>query len=204
MSSAKLKCILSTMAMVLSLGVFVTNSSHAATTVRVGIYQDSPLVFADDDGKAQGVYVDVLEHIAARENWSLEYVSCNWADCLTQVERGSIDILTAIAFSEERTKKYDFNEETFFPNWGQVYANRNIDVNSINDLAGKTVAGLKDDIYYTKLKEVAAKADLSILYTDVEEYEEVFRLLEKETVDAGILPRLFGEMVEDQECSPSD
>jgi PAS domain S-box-containing protein len=196
MSPAKLKYILLLMAMILFTGVFATNSVHASTTVRVGIYQDFPLVFADNNGKAQGVYVDVLEHIAKSEDWSLDYVSCTWADCLTQVELGSIDILTAIAFSEERTKKFDFNAETFFPNWGQVYTNRNIEVNSINDLAGKTVAGLKDDIYYTKLQEVTDKAELSIVYTDVEEYEEVFRLLEKKTVDAGILPRLFGDMNE--------
>jgi PAS domain S-box-containing protein len=175
-------------------GVFTADSSHASTIVKIGIYQDFPLVFADSDGQAQGAYVDVLEYIAEKEDWSLEYVTCKWADCLVQVESGTIDILTAIAFSEERTKKYDFNEETFFPNWGQVYTNRNIEVNSIDDLAGKTVAGLKEDIYYTALKEFADSANLAIDYADVDEYEDVFRLIELGTVDAGILPRLFGDL----------
>jgi len=194
MPTGKLKNILPLMAIILLAGVIAANPAQASTTVRVGVYQDFPLVFSDDDGKAQGAYVDVLEYIAEREDWSLEYVACKWADCLVQVENGTIDILTAIAFSEERTKKYDFNEETFFPNWGQVYTNQGIEVNSLDDLAGKTVAGLKDDIYYTALKEFADSANLAIDYVDTEEYEDVFRLIEMGTVDAGILPRLFGDL----------
>lgn len=170
--------------------------SHASTTVRVGVYQDFPLVFYDDNGNAHGVYVDILDYIAARENWTIEYIPCQWADCLTLLETGKIDLLTAIAFSKERTQKYDFNEETVFPNWGQVYITQNIKLDSIADLAGKTVAGLSQDIYFKSLKEVTEKAKIDVIYTGVDEYEDVFRLIEKEDVDAGILPRLYGDLNE--------
>ena len=42
----------------------------------------------------------------------------------------------------------------------------------------------------------AAKTNLSINYVDVEEYEDVFKLIEQKEVDAGILPRLFGDLNE--------
>jgi ABC-type amino acid transport substrate-binding protein len=194
--TSKRKQIVSILGISLLAVVLAVQFSHASTAIKIGIYQDFPLVFADNNGKPQGVYIDVLEHIAPQEDWSLEYVHCKWADCLVQLENGTIDILTAIAYSKERTKKYDFNEETFFPNWGQVYSKHDIEVNSIGDLAGKTVAGLEDDIYYTSLQEAAGKANLGIVYFDVDEYEDVFRLLEQEEVDAGILPRLFGDLNE--------
>ncbi len=194
MKTDKHKILLPTLGILLFAGVLATGSSHASTTVRIGIYQNYPLVFSDDNGKAQGIYIDTLEYVAAKEGWTPEYVPCKWNDCLTQLESGQIDLLTAIAFSEERTQKYDFNEETFFPNWGQVYTNIDLEINSIEDLEGKTVAGLQGDIYYMALKKIAEKAPLDIEFADVEEYIDVFRLIDQEAVDAGILPRLFGAM----------
>jgi ABC-type amino acid transport substrate-binding protein/CheY-like chemotaxis protein len=194
----KLRRVLPILLIFLFGGIYAANPGYSATAVKVGIYQDFPLVFADSSGNAKGAYIDVLEYIADKEAWSLEYVACKWADCLAQVEDGDIDILTAIAYSKERAQKYDFNEETFFPNWGQVYSAQNATVNSINDLSGKSVAGLKDDIYFTSLKELAGRANLDIAFVDAEEYEDVFRLIEQEAVNAGILPRLFGALNENR------
>lgn len=183
------------LAIFLSIG-FAANSISAVAPIKVGVYQDFPLVFYDQEGRAHGVYVDVLNHIAAKENWTIEYVPCKWVDCLNMLESGEIDLLTAIAYSKERTKKYDFNEETVFPNWGQVYTTQNIKLDSIGQLAGKTVAGLEEDIYFKSLKEVTDKARLEVIYRGADEYDEVFRLLEQGEVDAGILPRLYGDLNE--------
>ena len=175
---------------------FAANSISAVPTIKVGVYQDFPLVFYDQEGRAHGVYVDVLNHIAAKENWAIEYVPCKWVDCLNMLENGEIDLLTAIAYSKERTKKYDFNEETVFPNWGQVYTTQNVKLDSIGQLAGKTVAGLEEDIYFKSLKELTDKSRLEVVYRGGDEYDEVFRLLEQGEVDAGILPRLYGDLNE--------
>lgn len=172
------------------------NSSSAATTIRVGVYQDFPLVFYDDTGNAQGVYIDILDYISAKENWLIEYIPCKWADCLGLLETGEIDLLTAIAYSKQRTAKYNFNRETVFPNWGQVYSALNTKLDSITDLAGKKVAGLAEDIYFKSLKEVTDKANIDVIFVGVDEYEDVFSLVEQKEVDAGILPRLYGDLNE--------
>ncbi|MGI9537036.1 MAG: transporter substrate-binding domain-containing protein [Desulfocapsaceae bacterium] len=172
------------------------NLSSAATTLKVGVYQDFPLVFYDQEGRAHGVYVDLLNHVAAKENWSIEYIPCKWVDCVSLVESGEIDLMTAIAFSKERTQKYDFNEETVFPNWGQVYTTNDRKLDSIAQLDDRTVAGLEEDIYFKSLQELTVKAGLEVTYKGVDEYDEVFRLLEQKQVDAGILPRLFGDLNE--------
>ncbi|WP_163340426.1 transporter substrate-binding domain-containing protein [Desulfopila sp. IMCC35008] len=192
-SFKKLPLLLTT---ILFVSVLLVRPSAASTKVRVGVYQDFPLVFHDDDGAAHGVYVDILKHVAAQENWTIEYVPCKWADCLSLLENGKIDLLTAIAFSKERTKKYDFNNETVFPNWGQVYTPHKIKLDSIDGLNGKKVAGLEEDIYFKSLREVTKNADLEVSFTSVGEYADVFRLIEKEEVDAGILPRLYGDLNE--------
>ena len=176
--------------------VFSASLSVASATVKVGVYQDFPLVFFDDDNRSHGVYVDILNYVASREDWVVEYVTCKWVDCLNLLENGNIDLMTAIAFSKERTKKYDFNEETVFPNWGQVYSSQKIRLDSIADLAGKTVVGLKEDIYFKSLQELTEKTNIEVTFRGVDEYEEVFRLLEQQQVEAGILPRLYGDLNE--------
>lgn len=181
---------------ILVIGVLLVGSSTASTKIKVGVYQDFPLVFYDDEGKSHGVYVDILKHVAAQENWSIEYVPCKWADCLNLLENGKIDLMTAIAFSKERTQKYDFNNETVFPNWGQVYTTHETKLDSIDGLNGKSVAGLEEDIYFKSLKEVTQKANLEVTFTGVDEYAEVFRLIDSGGVDAGILPRLYGDVNE--------
>src|SRR5215470_24030 len=93
----------------------------AATTIRVGTYDNPPLIFRDAQGKAQGIYVDVLEHVARHEDWTLQYVEAAWEQCLERLRRGEIDLLVAIADSEERKALYDFSREPFIVNWAQVY-----------------------------------------------------------------------------------
>lgn len=173
-----------------------TGFSCAATAIKVGVYQDFPLVFYDGKGEAHGVYVDLLDHIAEKENWSIEYIPCKWADCLKLLEQGKIDLMTAIAFSKERARKYDFNRETVFPNWGQVYTAPQNLLDSVAALEGKTVAGLDEDIYFKSLKDVTSKSELKVIYRGVDEYENIFKLIEKGEVDAGIVPRLYGDLNE--------
>ncbi len=183
---------------ILLAGALTGSFSQAEPTIKIGVYQDFPLVFYDSSNRAQGVYVDILDYIAEKESWSLEYVTCKWADCLSLLASGKIDLMTAIAYSKERAQQYDFNEETVFPNWGQVYTGQNVTVDSIVDLTGKKVAGLKQDIYYKSLQEVTRKSKLDVVYVDVEEYNDVFLHIERKDVDAGILPRLFGDLNENR------
>jgi hypothetical protein len=54
--------------------IFPVTSSCGEQQLNVGIYQNSPLQFSDSKGKAKGILADVLNYIAAREGWSLQYI----------------------------------------------------------------------------------------------------------------------------------
>ena len=72
----------------------------------------------------------------------VHYGSTRW------LEEGKIDVLAAIAYSDERNKQFDFNSETVVMNWGQVYVPEISEIKSFVDLNGKKMAVLKGDIYY--------------------------------------------------------
>jgi ABC-type amino acid transport substrate-binding protein len=83
-------------------------------TIKVGIYQNKPKVFINSAGEPQGFFIDILNYIASKEDWQLEYIASTWEKNLEKLERAEIDLLLDIAESERRNDLYDFNKEIIF------------------------------------------------------------------------------------------
>ena len=99
----------------------MTASHSFAEQLKIGVYNNKPLVFQDEQGEFQGLTIDVLRHIAKKEGWTLEYISGSWPECLRRLEAGDIDLQVAIAFSATRANIYSFPKETLITNWGRLY-----------------------------------------------------------------------------------
>ena len=117
--------------------------------LRVGVYQNPPLLTITEAGRTSGVFPELLEAIAAREGWRLDYVPGSWAENLTRLEAGDIDLLPAIAYTQARGERYDFSEQTVFSNWGQLYTRPREGIDSILQLQGHTVAVLAQDVFFS-------------------------------------------------------
>ncbi|HUC90060.1 MAG TPA: transporter substrate-binding domain-containing protein [Patescibacteria group bacterium] len=73
-----------------------------AQTVKVGVYDNPPKIYLDKTGKPQGLYADIVNAIAAKEGWNVEYVPGTWNEGLQRLENGQIDIMVDVAVSDER------------------------------------------------------------------------------------------------------
>ncbi len=89
--------------------------------IRVGFYENYSKVFTDKNGQPAGLFIDVLNHIAKKENWKLTYIHGNWDECLTRLTNGGIDLMIDVAYSEPRNQIYDFATNEVVANWGQIY-----------------------------------------------------------------------------------
>ncbi len=167
-------------------------SADAAKIVRVGVYDNKPLVFIDDDGKPQGIFIDLLEHVAAKEHWDLKYTPGTWSECLERLDSGEIDLMTAIAYSKERGKKYNFTYETVITNWGQVFVPKNSKITSVLDLSQKKIAVKMEDIHFHGLQDLTAKFNMECRFIESDGYDAVFELIAANRVEAGVVNRLFG------------
>ncbi len=165
---------------------------QAQTNVRVGIYQNEPLVFTDSDGVVKGIYIDILNYIAKIEGWQIEYIAGSWEECISRLEKGKINLLAAIAYSEERSKRYRFNSETLVTNWAQIYTQKNSQIQSLLDLKGKKIAVLNGDIYYQIFKRVDKSFKIKPVFVEVDVYDDILKLLDSRVVDAGIVSRIYG------------
>ena len=163
----------------------------AGQRVSVGIYENYPKVFIDNNGKPSGFFVDLIDAIAVFEAWELNYIHCVWSECLNKLERDEIDIMVDVAYSTAREKRFDFGQETILSSWSAVYKKVGSDISSILDLDGKMVAVLKDSIQYHTLKERSYLFDITPVYVEVEEIEQAFDMLEKNKVDCVVANRFY-------------
>lgn len=179
-------------------------TANGARTVRVGIYDNEPKVFLNEKGVASGLFPDILNYIAKQEKWKLEYVFGTWEEGLSRLERGKIDLMVDVAFSEERQKKFDFTNEAVFNSWGVVFVQKNSSIKSFQDLDGKRIAILKASVYYGEpggIDKYIQAFGLKAEFVEVPEYEDIFNLLNNGEVDAAIASRIFA--LTNQEIYPN-
>ena len=98
------------------------------------------------DNKPQGIFIDIIEHIAKIEGWKLIYIEGSWDDGLRRLLNDSIDIMPDMGYSDPRSMLFDFNKITVLPSWVQVYTNKGLKIESVSDLDGKTVSVLENSI----------------------------------------------------------
>ena len=172
--------------------LFSVPDAVAAKLVRVGLYSNKPLVFMDGNGQPKGIFVDLLKHIADKEQWKLQYIPGSWPECLDRLESGEIDLMTGIAFSKERAKKYNFTYESVITNWGQIYVSKDSGIKSILDLDGKKISVKMEDIHYLGIRELTSKFNMQCRFIEADGYDVVFELVKFNRVQAGVVNRLYG------------
>ena len=107
-------------------------------TVRIGVYQNEPKIFMDQNGHAAGIFIDLLNAIAAQDDWKVVYVLCQWTVCLQDLQNGKIDLMPDVAYSVDRDAIFDFHQIPILESWSVVYANQG---SSINDLSQLMASG---------------------------------------------------------------
>jgi len=168
-------------------------AAQQARTVRVGVYQNEPKIFLDENGQAAGIFVGLLDAIAAQEGWTLEYVPCEWAACLQALEDGQIDLMPDVAFSQERDALYDFHKTPVIESWSRVYTSPNTPINQISDLNGKRIAVLANSIQQTVFQQLMEGFGYAVTILAADSFEQAFDMAADGSADAAIANHLFGD-----------
>jgi PAS domain S-box-containing protein len=158
----------------------------ADDAIRIGTYEYKPFVFTDGDGTYRGIYIDILDYIAKAEGWHIEYIDGTWAQGLQRLKKDEIDLLIAISYTEQRGQIYDFNKEPLLTNRGQIYKQKGLTIESINDLRDKKVAMYRDDIFTNAFKELVTIYNIKCEHVEVDDLKDVFQLIDDKKVHAGV------------------
>lgn len=166
--------------------------------LRVGIYDNPPKIFLDANNRPSGFFVDILNNIADKEGWRINYVKCEWQECLSLLKDSKLDIMPDVAYSKEREKHFKFNNEIVLSNWSVIYRNKKSEISSILDLDQKSIAVLKNSIQHEQMQEILELFDVQPVYVHTEKYEDSFMLTQSGKTDAAVVNRYYGELNEDR------
>ncbi len=161
-------------------------------TVRVGVFSVEPIVFLDEDGRPQGVYVDLIEAVAEQERWRLLYVPGTWNEGLERLKAGRIDLMTSVSYAVDRLGSIAYGSQPVMMIWGQVYTRPESGVQSVLDLDGREVALAAGDINGENFRMLVGKFGLDCRFREVATHDEVFRMIARGQVSAGVVPNVFG------------
>jgi PAS domain S-box-containing protein len=158
----------------------------ASQSIRVGIHDFEPLVFTDETGQAKGLFADVLNHIAEKEKWQIEYVFGSLQECLDRLDKGDIDLVAAIVSSDERAKIFDFTTEYLYLDWTQVYKRKGEGIETILDLDGKTIAVPKGRIVTHDFEVLKEQFGIRCRILEKEDQNQIAEAVRDKEADAGI------------------
>jgi two-component system, cell cycle sensor histidine kinase and response regulator CckA len=171
--------------------ILIGSSAFAKETiVTVGVFQNRPIVYIDDNGKPQGVFVEIIEEIARKENWRIEYVEGSWAECLKRVRNGEINLIASIMHLVRRETFIDFPKESVLNMWGTVITRKKAGISRIFDLEGKVVGVMKDGANGKHFSELIEKFGLSCEIRSFATFREVADAVAEGQVVAGIVNSL--------------
>lgn len=168
-----------------------TLNRQSQPLVRVGLYENEPKVYTQADGEPAGLFVDLLEAIAAHEGWRLRYQRCEWQDCLAMLRGGQLDLMPDVAYSSERMRLYDFNEVSVASSWSQVYSHPELKVHALADLEGHRIAILVGGVQEAFFDRLMAMNRLEYVALSVGSLEQGYAAVHAGQADAVVTNSFF-------------
>lgn len=170
------------------------STSAEERVVKVGVYENAPKVFTSESGEPSGIFIDIIEYIAEKEDWDIDYVEGTWAEGLDRLDNGEIDLMPDVAFTEARNRIFSFHTTPVLSSWFQVYARKGNGIKSILDLDGKRISVLERSIQHDSFIKLAEGFGLQINLVLKPDYKTVFEAAANGEADAAITNSFYGVM----------
>ncbi|WP_072324391.1 putative bifunctional diguanylate cyclase/phosphodiesterase [Marinospirillum alkaliphilum] len=177
---------------VLLLLLMVPPSQAQPRELRVGLYENPPKLFIGPRGEPRGMLIELLDEIAQREGWSIEYHPCSWLNCLEQLAAGQLDLMPDVAINPERLQRFDFHTYPALNSWSQIYRHPDQHIESLLDLQGKRVAVLQGSVQDAALRQLLAGFEVEFYPVPVVSLDQAFRAVAERRADAAIANYQFG------------
>jgi signal transduction histidine kinase len=172
----------------------MSSAARQERIVRVGVYENAPKVFVSQSGEPAGIFIDIIEHIAKSEGWTLRYVPGTWVEGLNRLSSGEIDLMPDVAYSRDREKLFSFHKEPVLSDWFQVYAARGKQIRSVVDLDGKRIVVLDRSIQQEAFRQITESFGLKTTLIPLPDYRQAFEKVARGEADAAITNRFYGQM----------
>jgi len=164
-----------------------------AQVVRVGVFQNYPLIF-EKEGRQTGFHLELLREVAKQEGWTLDvHYSGSLKNVVQGLENASLDLGMGVTPTESLRQYLDFTVEKSAMLTGQIFVKAgSADAPQVKDLSGKRVAVLTHDGLGQVCRDVCKTLGVEPVFQMINSYEEMAKALFAGAVDAALLSSAQG------------
>ncbi len=162
-------------------------SAEQPQTVKVGWFE-SEFNHKEENGHRSGYAYEYQQKIAAYTGWTYEYVEGDWYDLLDMLEKGEIDLLSDVSYTDERADDMLFSSHAMGEEGYVVLVsadNEEIIPDDLTTLNGKRIGVAKGGVAGQLYERWASENDISskVVELDLTQGEQV-KLLDSGELDA--------------------
>src|SRR6056297_3527389 len=158
-------------------------------TLRIACFEKDRIV-EFKDGQVKGFAVDVFDHIAEQEGWSVEYLPGTLPESIARLSAGEADLILTLGYTEERSRRFAYSSEVLLTTWGRVFTSKGSEVQSLIDLEGKRVGYVDDSFFYPIMQDLLQQFEIECTFVEVKSFDSLFQQISARRLDAGLADRL--------------
>ena len=167
----------------------VSAEEAKSKTVRVGWYEGTYNT-TGPDGQRRGYSYEYQQAVAAHTGWKYEYVEGSWAELMSMLKNGQIDLLGGISYAEERSTSMLFSELPMGEDRYYLYvnpSNTDISASNLTTLNEKRIGMMPDTLSTEMFHEWEKSHGVNTQQVDITGEDDVRQKLKNHEIDGFVL-----------------
>ena len=183
-------CILLCLVLYLTVLPFSVSAEETKNrTVRVGWYEGTYNT-TRPDGKKRGYSYEYQQAVAAHTGWKYEYVEGSWAELMSMMKSGEIDLMGGISYAEDRSTSMLFSELPMGEDKYYLYINpsdTDISASDLTTLNGKRIGAVPDTISASRFCEWEKSHGVNAQHVDITSTDDARQKMQNQEIDGFVL-----------------
>ncbi|WP_196599100.1 diguanylate cyclase domain-containing protein [Pectinatus frisingensis] len=164
-------------------------TAEQKTLIFLGNKDIPPMVYLNN-GKPEGIIVDIAKTLGSEMDRRVEIKAMNWQEAQEEVVSGEADALLQINPTEQREKDYDFSDSLLESKFTIFVAADRRDILTIDDL-NKEKVGVEKEGYPIQILQKHPEIETVV----IPDWKTGFSMVESGKLDAVLVDRWVGEYV---------
>ena len=163
----------------------VSAEEAKSRTVRVGWYEGTDNT-TGPDGQRRGYSYEYQQAVAAHTGWKYEYVEGSWAELMSMLKNGQIDLLGGISYAKERSASMLFSELPMGEDKYYLYvdlSNTDISASNLPTLNGKRIGVVPDTLSARQFYEWEKSYGVNTQQADIISTDDARQKLQNHEID---------------------
>lgn len=153
--------------------------------IRVGWYECAYQI-TRANGERSGYAYEYEQTVSTYTGWDYKYVNGDWTELLDMLQKGDIDIMANVSYTDERAETMLFSDCPMGEEKYYLYVditNADISLMNLSNLNGKRIAMIKNSVQTDQYCEWEKEHNITTEHVLVDDIEETKELLDNDEVD---------------------